>query len=108
MTAAVFSLGALTLAGCISDVTGERYDEVRQCWGGQKEFAYSGPSGCDQAETVAQDKNGGIWRFRNTCIGDGLTPVQFSGSNDDCPAFGTELVDVMARQVSESGGALRD
>jgi len=40
----------MVLVGCISDVIGERYDEVRQCWGGQKEFPYSGASGCDLSD----------------------------------------------------------
>ncbi len=56
--------------------------------------------------TFAADKDGGIWRFRNSCIGDGLTPVPFNGSNVDCPAFETELVDVMARQVSDDNSCL--
>jgi hypothetical protein len=56
--------------------------------------------------TFGEDKEGTIWRFPNSCIGDGLTEVQFNDGYPECPPLGIDLVEVMARAVSADNTCL--
>ncbi len=91
----------LSPIGCDGEVTGEAFDPVRECWGGSKSFD-TGEffAGCDDSVSYGEDSSGGIWRFRNSCIGDDLTPVSFYDNGyPDCPAPGLGFVEVNQRRV---------
>lgn len=85
--------------GCIRDVTGQRFEADGPCWGGNKEFDYSGSVGCDTAFAYGKDSQGVIWRFTNSCIGDGLEPVNPPGAFPDCPKSGVGLIQPTAADV---------
>lgn len=39
---------------------------------------------CDGALTIARDQRGTEWRFADTCVPSGWTPVQHDGASPDC------------------------
>jgi hypothetical protein len=96
-------------AGCVTEVQGEAFDPVRECWGGTKTFDYSGGQGCDDGVTFGRDANGGIWKFRNGCIGDDLEPANDFNDGDylDCPPSGVGFVDLEQREVNVEAMCLR-
>ena len=74
---------ALCSFGCVSDIQGQKYNKDQDCWG-PFQSAGTGPlsGGCDQAFTIAKDKNQHIWMFRDSCIPDGFsTDVDRSNIN---------------------------